>query len=107
MAEGLKTPSITQLEFTDGADHRIAERIARFLGYEQYAYTSTSALWGLFCMRENPEHETRRDRRLVAGGHPIECTRNAVIIKTAEFGFLVLYDMEDLGLDGRGHKVRT
>lgn len=107
MAEGLPTPPITQLEFTDGADHRIAERIARFLGYEQYAYTSTSALWGLFCMRENPAGASARDLTpLIAGGHPIERRRNAVIIKTAEFGFLVVYDMEDLGLDGRGHKVR-
>jgi hypothetical protein len=53
MAEGLKPPALTQVEMTD-TDILIAEQMARKLGYEQTAYTSTSALWGLFCLPENP-----------------------------------------------------
>ena len=91
MAEGLPTPPITQLEFTD-ADHKVAERIARKLGYRQYVYTSTSALWGLFCLPENPDTAKRG-----------EAIRPACIINTAELGFLVVCNTEDLGLDGHGH----
>lgn len=49
------TQPLAQVEF-QGADFEIAERIAAALGYEQYAYTSTSALWGLFCLPENPAY---------------------------------------------------
>jgi len=91
MAEGLKTPALTMLEWSP-ADHRVGERIARKLGYQQYAYTSTSALWGLFCLPENPATAKRG-----------EAIRHACIIKTPELGFMVVYGMEDLGLDGHGH----
>lgn len=90
MAKGM-TAQLTMLEWTP-TDHTIGERIARAMGYRQYAYTSTSALWGLFCLPENP-----------ARAKPGEAIRHACIIKTPELGFLVVYDMEDLGLDGRGH----
>jgi len=90
MAEGLPTAVLTQLEFTP-ADHRIAERVAHRLGYEQYAYTSTSALWGLFCLPENP-----------ATAKPGQATRHACIIKTRELGVLVVQNLEDLGLDAHG-----
>lgn len=79
-------PSIDQLEMT-AADIETAERIAQALGYEQTAYTSTSALWGLFCLPENPAY---------AKGRP---TRGGCIIKTAQFGFLFVQDLEDLHLE--------
>lgn len=95
--------TLTMLEWSE-ADHRIGERIARFLGYTQYVYTSTSALWGLFCLRENPEHATPADLTpLIVGGRPIERRQNACIINTRELGFLIVHDCEDYGLDGRGH----
>jgi hypothetical protein len=83
------TQALTQLEFTSD-DHDVSDRIARHLGYTQTAYTSTSALWGLFCLRDSAQ-----DRK------PEAC-----IIKTRELGFLVVSDLEDLGLDARGRRER-
>lgn len=80
------TQTLTQLEFA-GDDFAKAENIARALGFEQYAYTSTSALWGLFCLPENPEYAR-------AG----QATKGGCIIKTAELGFLFVQDGEDLHL---------
>lgn len=77
--------NLTQQEFTR-ADHQASHRIARALGYSQFAYTSTSALIGLFCMAENPEHVPDGPRQPRA------------IIKTKELGFLVVQDLEDLGI---------
>lgn len=77
---------LTMLEFGP-ADFRTAERVARTLGYLQTAYTSTSALWGLFCLPENPER------------HPTRPHRHACIIKTRELGLMVVQTLEDLGLD--------
>lgn len=79
-------PTITPLEFDD-RDFDLAEQMARKLGYEQTAYTSTSALWGTFCLPENPEH-ARGPRH---GG---------CIIKTREFGLMFVQTAEDLGLPG-------
>lgn len=70
-------PPITQLEF-DESDFPIAEKLAKKLGYTQTAYTSTSAMWGLFCLRDRATQ------------------RAGCIIKTKEFGFLFVSDMEDL-----------
>ncbi len=78
-------PALTQLEFTP-EDHDTSDRIARALGYEQTAYTSTSALWGLFCLPENP-----------ATAKPGQRTDGGCIIKTAELGFLFIQDGEDAG----------
>lgn len=75
------TQQLTQIEFTQ-ADHKIAQEIGRRLGYTQMAYTSTSALWGYFCMAENPEHSKGP-------------TEPLVIIKTKELGFLIVKDLED------------
>lgn len=75
----MKPPSITQLEMSD-ADIAFAECIARKLGYSQNAYTSTSGLWGLFCLPDHARH------------------RHGCIIKTREFGFLFVADLEDLQL---------
>jgi hypothetical protein len=82
MATGLKTPPLTQLEFTDD-DFEIAERFARRLGYSQTAYTSTSGLWGLFCLRDH------------AGA------RAGCIIKTREFGLMFIQTLEDANLNER------
>lgn len=78
-------PPINPVEF-ERADFARADAIARRLGYQQTAYTSSSALWGLFCLKENPAHS----HGPVTGG---------CIIKTREFGFLFVADLEDLNLD--------
>lgn len=83
-----ETQPLTQVEFTE-ADHDVAERVARALGYQQTAYTSTSALWGLFCLPENPEHGR--------GPYVERC-----IIKTRELGIVVVQTLEDLGLEDDG-----
>lgn len=72
-------PTITQLEFTE-ADHVEAERMAKRLGYTQTAYTSSSAMWGLFCLRDRASQKA------------------ACIIKTREFGLLVVMDREDINM---------
>jgi len=76
-----KPPVITQIEMTE-ADIELAERAAKRLGYSQTAYTSTSGLWGLFCLRDSAN-----DRK------PACC-----FIKTAEFGLLRVSCLEDLQL---------
>ena len=81
-------PPITQLEFKD-LDFEIAESIAKRLGYEQTAYTSTSGLWGLFCLKENPATWKGNPRAITAG----------CIIKTREFGFLFVSCLEDLNIE--------
>lgn len=70
-------PSIAQVEMTE-ADIEFAERIAKRLGFTQTAYTSSSALWGLFCLPDHANH------------------RHGCIIKTREFGFLFVADLEDM-----------
>jgi hypothetical protein len=86
------TQPLTQLEYTP-ADFDVAERMARHLGYEQTAYTSSSALWGLFCLPENP--------RTARKG---QATRGGCIIKTRELGLLFVQDLEDVGLDNEGRR---
>lgn len=100
MAQGLPTPPLTQLEF-DGEDFDKAERLAKALGYQQTAYTSTSALWGLFCLPENPYQSaasfaagsTRMTKR--PGAH-LPPYRGGCIIKTRELGFLFVQNDEDI-----------
>lgn len=70
-------PVIEQIEMTD-ADIEFAERIAKRLGFSQTAYTSSSALWGLFCLPDHANH------------------RHGCIIKTRQFGFLFVADLEDM-----------
>jgi hypothetical protein len=77
-----QTQLLTQLEFEEG-DFAEAEKLAAKLGYKQTAYTSTSALWGLFCLPENPEYSK--------GPH-----RGGCIIKTKELGFLFVQDSEEI-----------
>lgn len=81
-------PPITQLEMTE-ADIEFAERIAKRLGFSQTAYTSTSGLWGLFCLPDHAKH------------------RHGCIIKTAQFGFLFVADLEDLQLHELAEQERS
>lgn len=78
-----ETTLLTQVEF-DEPDFEIAERVAKRLGFTQTAYTSTSALWGLFCL---PDHAKMRE---------------GCIIKTKELGMLFVSSLEDLNLDNQG-----
>ena len=78
----MNTQNLTMREFT-AEDMKKANRLADRLGYKQKAYTSTSALWGLFCMPENPEHS--------AGPEHGGC-----IIATEELGLLFVQDIEDI-----------
>lgn len=71
------TQALTQVEFDD-RDFDVAERIAKRLGFTQTAYTSTSALWGLFCL---PDRATQK---------------KGCIIKTKELGLLYVQDLEDM-----------
>ena len=71
------TQALTQVEF-DEEDFRVAERVARRLGYTQTAYTSTSALWGLFCL---PDRATQK---------------KGCVIKTRELGLMFVQDLEDM-----------
>lgn len=89
-----ETQGLTQLEFSD-EDHAKAESIARALGFQQYAYTSTSALWGLFCLPENPAY-----------AKPGERTTGGCIIKTRELGFLFVQNGEDVHLGYNWGDVR-
>lgn len=75
------TKGLTQLEF-DAEDFPLAHRIARRLGYHNNtAYTSTSDLWGLFCL-------------------PLRPTQSAgCIIKTREFGLMFVQTLEDLNME--------
>jgi len=79
----MQAPTINQVEFTE-QDHETAKRLAERLGYKQHAYTSTSGLWGLFCLPENPAY-------VPEGPHCGGC-----IIKTEQFGLMFVQDLEDL-----------
>ena len=72
-------PAITQLEMSE-QDIALAEKVAARLGYSQTAYTSTSQLWGLYCLPDNSHH------------------RHGCIIKTKELGLLFVADLEDMQL---------
>lgn len=86
-------PPLTQLPFKFPDDLDQAEVMAKHLGYRQYAYTSTSDLWGLFCLPENPANQTRGHTR-----PHLPPFRPGVIIKTKELGLLFVQDWEDVGL---------
>lgn len=79
---------LTQMEF-DEADFALAERMARRLGYTQTAYTSSSDLIGLFCLRDRPRQNA------------------ACIIKTREFGLMAVMTAEDLNLEVRCRQVES
>jgi len=95
MAARIDTQPLTQLEFS-GNDFKIAQRVAEHLGYQQTAYTSTSALWGLFCLKENPA--TWRG--------PRQALMDGCVIKTRELGLMFVQTLEDLHLDAKGRIER-
>ena len=66
------------------ADDTKAHKLAKSLGYEQIAYTSTSALWGWYCLPENPAHK------------PLAPHKGGCIISTVECGILFVQDVEDI-----------
>lgn len=80
-------PPITALEMTE-EEIDLCERAAKRIGYEQTAYTSTSGLWGLFCLPDHARH------------------RKGCFIKTAEFGTLFVADLEDLQLHDLAQEER-
>lgn len=69
---------ITMLEFSAGADFEAAERICRAQGYgDSHAYTTSSAIPGLYLC-------------------PLRASQpEKVVIKTREFGFVVLQIIEN------------
>jgi hypothetical protein len=81
------TQPLTQIEFAPD-DHKRAAELARRLGYIQTAYTSTSSMWGLFCLPENPERAKRGER-----------TEGGCIIVTKELGMLFVQNLEELHFD--------
>jgi hypothetical protein len=80
-------PPITPMEMSE-ADIELAERAARQLGFTQTAYTSTSGLWGLFCLPDHALH------------------RHGCFIKTAQFGLMFVSDLEDLQLHDLAEETR-
>lgn len=81
-------PLIHQVEMSEG-DIAVAQEVAARMGYGQTAYTSTSGLWGLFCLPENPATWKGKAQALTAG----------CVIKTKQFGFLFVADLEDMHMD--------
>lgn len=116
-----KPPVIDQIEMSE-ADIERAEQVAKRLKYQQTAYTSSSALWGLFCLPENPaevagtpcnkcQDVPGKDglgrtckgcngsgwlRRPMPKGTPIT---GGCIIKTAQFGLMFVADLEDMHMN--------
>ncbi len=83
-----KAPPITALEMTE-SEIEFAEKIAARLGFRQTAYTSTSGLWGLFCLPDNAHH------------------KHGCVILTKEFGFLFVADLEDCQLHELAEEERS
>lgn len=92
-------PGLTPIEFTP-VDHDRAQEMAERLGYEQTAYTSSSALWGLFCLPENPEHAGMAFVRAVhANARHKPPYVHGCVIKLREFGLVFVQTADDLGFD--------
>ncbi len=72
-----KMKTLTMLEMSE-KDGDFAEKIAKRLGFTQTAYTSSSDIIGLFCLPDNANH------------------KHGCVIKTKEFGFMFLADLEDM-----------
>ncbi len=69
--------TLTMTEFSDD-DFILAERMAKRLGFTQTAYTTTSALWGLFCL---PDRASQR---------------HGCIVKSKELGLMYVQTLEDV-----------
>lgn len=81
-------PPITALEMTE-QEIEFAERIAARLGFTQTAYTSTSGLWGVFCLPDRQGH------------------KHGCVILTKQFGFLFVADLEDCQLHELAEEERS
>jgi hypothetical protein len=90
--------ALTQREQTR-TDLAVAEMIAARLGYRQTVYTSTSAVIGLFCLKENPHPD--------GGGPPAGPVTGGCVVKTDEMGWLFVQDLEDLNLHDLAEKEAT
>lgn len=75
----MNTQNLTMLEMSE-AQIEFAEKVAKRLGFTQTAYTSTSALWGLFCLPDHAKH------------------KHGCLVQTVELGLLFISDLEDLQL---------
>lgn len=91
----MNTTPLTIQEMTE-SQIELAEKVAARLGYTQTAYTSTSALWGLFCLNENPA-TWKGDRQAL---------RRGCLIQTKELGLLFVSDLEDLQFHDLAEKER-
>lgn len=80
-------PPITPVEMT-AEEIELCERAAGRIGFTQTAYTSSSGLWGLFCLPDHARH------------------RHGCFIKTAQFGILFVSDLEDLQLHDLAEEER-
>lgn len=80
IAIGRGFQTLTMVEFSD-TDFDDAERMAKRLGFTQTVYTTTSALWGLFCLPDRPTH------------------RGGCIVKSRELGLLFVQSREDLRME--------
>lgn len=81
-------PAINQVEMNE-AEIELCERAAKRIGFTQTAYTSSSSLWGLFCLPDHANH------------------RHGCFIKTKEFGIMLVSDLEDLQLHDLSTEERS
>jgi hypothetical protein len=81
-------PLLSQVEMTE-AEIEFCERAAKRIGFTQTAYTSSSALWGLFCLPDHANH------------------KHGCFIKTKELGILFVADLEDLQLHDLAEEERN
>jgi hypothetical protein len=72
--------NLTMVEFK-GDDFDKAEKVAKRLGFTQTAYTSSSALWGLFCLPDRPTQ------------------KRGCVVKTRELGFMYVQCLDDMLMD--------
>lgn len=77
----MKAPHLTQLEF-EKEDFEKAAKIAQRLGFKDNTfYTSSSALWGLYCNRSRSSQ------------------KSGCIVKTKELGLIYVQTIEDLNME--------
>lgn len=81
-------PPITPVELSE-PEIALCERAAKRLGFTQTAYTSSSGLWGLFCLPNRPTQ------------------REGCFIKTRQFGIMFVSDLEDLQLHDLAEEARN
>lgn len=62
------------------AELALAQKVAKRLGFKQTAYTSTSAIPGLFCLPDHAKH------------------KHGVLAQSKELGLIWIADLEDLKL---------